>query len=597
MKRLFVNLMLVAVAAMTFASCSNEPLEVSQVENRNIRSFRATIANDQTRSGFVDKEEGATAYKSEWFGDEKLMVLVSNYDGSSYESTTTIDKEGKFNVDLTGVSDYDYFDIFAFSPAESWSMPGRYNLPTEQTPLANSVDPKAHLLSGFYAPYNNYEPIVTMKHMIGYGKMTINAGDFEIDHVVLKLTEHDPAFGNTNYTYTINADNVVNNTFWFAAEPMEVSQFTVTAYDAEGNMMSKSVDVVAAERKLNFKIGRVSTFSVSGLESTKMPTFTNAVWTNPDNVETKSIIFSSDEVGTLHLEFFGCNSDNYLDIRSYDFSGYGNIYSAHFTRHDGYQCHIKYGNVVVSLVDGEYYIEFNDLANADQSFTLTAIFKGEIENMALTDTRTRLPKPNVKATVDGIVITLSWDPVEGADEYLIQGVSSVEIMAPFSTTDTSVTIDAEWGTSYEFSVTAIALDTNLDYKSSDPCYVYTSIDYAPGQSIDNAFTFTNYSTYMNHGFPVMCLSGAENNAEFKLESGDQYGYPVGPWSLQSKEWNAVYYTCEYTIDGVEQELNLENSYTWLEGDNYNGFKVKYIYLETKDGKGLYYKYNGIMNYK
>ena len=76
MKRLFVNLMLVAVAAMTFASCSNEPLEVSKVENRNIRSFRATITNDQTRSGFVEKAEQDSVYKSEWFGDEKLMVLV-----------------------------------------------------------------------------------------------------------------------------------------------------------------------------------------------------------------------------------------------------------------------------------------------------------------------------------------------------------------------------------------------------------------------------------------------------------------------------------------------------------------------------------------
>jgi hypothetical protein len=101
---------------------------------------------------------------------------------------------------------------------------------------------------------------------------------------------------------------------------------------------------------------------------------------------------------------------------------------------------------------------------------------------------------------------------------------------------------------------------------------------------------------MDYGFSVMCLSGAENNAEFKLGSNVQFGYPVGPFSLQSAKWDA-YRLCEYTIDGVEQELNLEKSYTWLEGDNSNGFKVKYIYLETKDGKGLYYKYNGIMNYR
>ena len=77
MKNLFKNLMLVAVAAMAFTACSEDNNEVNNVERVTRYEFTAEIADD-TRSGFAEKEDGATAYKSEWAGNETLKIFVTD---------------------------------------------------------------------------------------------------------------------------------------------------------------------------------------------------------------------------------------------------------------------------------------------------------------------------------------------------------------------------------------------------------------------------------------------------------------------------------------------------------------------------------------
>jgi hypothetical protein len=107
-----------------------------------------------------------------------------------------------------------------------------------------------------------------MGHQVAYGKMTVNGVDFAIDHVVVNLKGTYYQNYERECTYTINADKVQNNVFWFTTETFEnVTEFTVTAYDAEGKAVTKTVDVAAADKTLAFNYGRVSTFSVSGLEA------------------------------------------------------------------------------------------------------------------------------------------------------------------------------------------------------------------------------------------------------------------------------------------------------------------------------------------
>ena len=242
--------MLVAVAAMAFTACTETNDEVNANVEKRVFKFVAGFADD-TRSGFLEKEEGAKAYKSAWDGTEWLKVYA---DGVAQDDVKIEDAEGHFSVELTGNPTH----INVYSPASAWDSTTEPTIPAEQTPSANSVDPAAHILKAEYVAVNS--GVVTMSHAVAYGKMTVNApSTFKISYVEVSFKGGD--------VYTIKADNVENNTFWFATKPAEVSEFTVKAYNADGKAVAKIVDVAAAGKTLKFNEGRVSTFSVSGLKA------------------------------------------------------------------------------------------------------------------------------------------------------------------------------------------------------------------------------------------------------------------------------------------------------------------------------------------
>ena len=259
MKNLFKKMMLVAVAAMAFTACSQDVNEVNKVEKVTRYEFTANIADD-TRSGFAEKEEGATAYKSEWHEGDQVKIFI---DGYNDPVVTDIDTEGKFELELTNAPETFFMTVCA--PANAWTGVYGWTVPTEQTPLANSVDPKAHILrSTENLIVSNGVASVQMSHFASYGKMTVNGVDFKINKVEVSF--------NGGTTYTINATNVQNNTFWFAiSENLTVSEFTVTAYGEGDSVVTKTVSMEGKEKPLAFSWGRVSTFSVSGLEAVVAP--------------------------------------------------------------------------------------------------------------------------------------------------------------------------------------------------------------------------------------------------------------------------------------------------------------------------------------
>ncbi len=144
----------------------------------------------------------------------------------------------------------------------------------------------------------------------------------------------------------------------------------------------------------------------------------------------------------------------------------------------------------------------------------------------------------------------------------------------------NIKVDAEFDKKYDI------------YVNLDNMYAWVEEQgVADGLTIETAYTFTTYSTYKDGGYPVMCLSGAENGAEFNLESNGTTKYPTGLQQLNSGAW----YTdlCQYKINGATQGVDLEKSTTYLVEEN-GGFTVEYIHIVTTDGNGLYYKYDGVM---
>ena len=130
---------------------------------------------------------------------------------------------------------------------------------------------------------------------------------------------------------------------------------------------------------------------------------------------------------------------------------------------------ICYGTVTVSVVNGEYHFVFENIGlNADNIYLPYAEFTGDIANITIPDTRTKLAAPTVNATADGKVINISWNEIVGADQYYI--FCYVGGLEAITTNETSVSIEAAYGTNYEFLIRAEALDSNPDYKSSEDTY-------------------------------------------------------------------------------------------------------------------------------
>ena len=544
MKNLFKSLMLVAVAAMAFTACSQDVNEVNKVEKVTRYEFVADFADD-TRSGFAEKEDGATAYKSEWFGDETIKVFVTDYNGYNAEVATSIDAEGKFELELTDAPES--FFVTVVSPAESWVSEYTANIPAEQTPLANSVDPKAHLLQAQAVPVSNGFAAISMAHMAAYGKMTVNGVDFEIDHVVIDLKGSFYGYDRA-LSYTINADNVENNTFWFATEPIDVAEFTVTAYDAEGNAVAKTVDVAAAGKTLSFNYGRVGTFSVSGLEAVAEKYDSTYAYVDTDYGYTdKIIMFEAEDGRGLRIDFYNVYENNCIVPGTYTFSDSVGMYPGwcyYYADVDGYYTSkLGDGQAVVSVEDGQYKIVFTNMAYQGVVYLEQFTFKGEIVGLDVPDPRAKLATPEVAYDVNEMVVTLSWSAIEGVEYYSVECDS--EAIENFTTTETSATITLPAYGSYNFYVTAKVADDNENYRSSDAATVMVVV------KDPNAWADYELTSVAISGDFVTMTDANDNRVTFFMNSADRIGNGIklGDYSFVYSETPGVgqfvVYVCAY----------------------------------------------------
>ena len=575
MKNLFKNLMLVAVAAMAFTACTETNDEVNAVSKITRYEFTANIADD-TRSGFAEKEEGATAYKSEWFGDETLKVFLSTNEGWSAETTASINAEGQFSFEVENAPES--FFMTVCSPAESWESQNSSTIPAVQNPLANSVDPKAHLLQAQNVTVSNgvATEAINMSHQKAYGKMTVKGVDFDIDHVVVDLK--GSFFGyDREFSYTINADNVENNTFWFATEPINVAELTVTAYDAEdnavANSVTKTVDMTDKEKPLAFSYGQVSTFSVSGLKEyvapvePEGPTFTSATVVSDWGPFDQVISFHSDELGTLEVEFYNSNvevlnTDNWLKEGEYSLvEGTRNsLWYANFNEKTVIDI-----TITVAWVGGKYHITFKNVGGYNyETFFESAVFVGSISGGTFEDpdSRTRLDGPVDTAQPSEVepAITFSWGAIDNAVGYELtfdgQTYTTKELSMTFS--------DLAYYKTYEASVVAVADSNSEMYRNSEAVVAKARTMKDPnGPEIDpNAFTSCKYVDDFDE-------EGWGRKYEFSNESG-------------AKLWLWVVQTAADQNTGAMAAGTYNYNNSWADSVSYPGFVVKRMFLPGSD---------------
>ena len=530
MKNLFKNLMLVAVAAMAFTACTETNDEVNAVVNKTRYEFTANIAED-TRSGFAEKEEGATAYKSEWHEGDQVKIFVDGYEAIVADVTT----EGKFTLELTDAPES--FFMTVVSPAESWASEYTATIPAVQTPLANSVDPKAHLLQAQALPVNNGVADINMQHMAAYGKMTVNGVAFAIDHVVVDLKGTFYGY-DRELSYTINATNVENNTFWFATEPIDVAEFTVTAYDAEGNAVTKTVDVAEAGKTMSFQYGRVGTFSVSGLEKAAEKFDSTYAYVYQDYGATdKEIMFVAEDGRGLRIDFYNVYENNCIVPGTYTFSGSGFMYpnwSYYYENvEDYYTSKLDGGQAVVSVEDGQYKIVFTNMALSGTVYVEKFTFKGQIEGLDVPDPRAKLATPELTYTNEDKVVTLSWNAIEGVEYYSVE--CDNDAIEDFTTTETSAIITLPEYGAYVFSVAAKVADNNENYRSSDAASVKVVV------KDPNAWADYELTSVTTSGSYVTMTDANDNRVTFFMNAADRIGNGIklGDYTFVASEDPAV----------------------------------------------------------
>ena len=379
MKNLFKNLMLVAVAAMAFTACSQDVNEVNKVEKKTVISGVLNIENDDTRSGFVGKNDAGDAYVSEWDGDEYIRLYFS--DGTS--KWTNIDADGNFEVEYYGES-VSGINFTVCSPDDMWINQDQYMIPQEQVPSANSVDPYAHILKSEATAIVDGVVSIAMYHAVAYGKMTVNVPEgFDIETV-------DVSF-NGGTTYTIYADYVENNTFWFATEPADVTEFTITAYAEDGSVLTKSVSNLA-EGDLRFVVGRVSTFSVSNLvapvqpEEPAAPAFTSAEVAYDDGAE-KYITFDCNNgaLQSLTIDIANAFAENNTMLREGTYTHDTFMQDGKIFASDSYYGYDRLCTIsmTVTYVPEGYYIVFENVREYYDEYILfeRATYTGAISGL------------------------------------------------------------------------------------------------------------------------------------------------------------------------------------------------------------------------
>ena len=307
MKKMFRNLMLVAVAAMASISCQKEADEVTTLPQDVVMTIIADM--DETRT-YIDEANSNV----KWSEGDQIKVLENSAVYRTSEAAT-IDASGKasfkvsFPADATSAS----FTYDAIFPADRFKEDDKdkinlekvkVEVPEAQNPTATSFDPAADILVAKHVVKNTQPTALSMqfKRLVALGKMTMKnfpSSASNINKVIFTANVEDAegkplAIAGRNYvnvetgdvveygyygatnTIILSYDNASPSTpIYFTCNPFELTagqSFTVKVVCSDYTYTRE----VVLNKNLKFSEGDLSTFSVDMSTATKEKSFTFA---------------------------------------------------------------------------------------------------------------------------------------------------------------------------------------------------------------------------------------------------------------------------------------------------------------------------------
>ena len=282
------NLMLIAVAAMGFASCQNEGIE--EVTRPQEVVMTITAEADETRTAIDETNKTV-----KWSAGDQLKVIENS---ATYRTTTAIniDGDGKatFTVAFPANTSATSFTYNAIFPATAVTEDDgdkinnakvKVTVKDQQMATATSFDPTADVLVSKHIETEAQPTELNMqfKRLVALGKMTLNnlPADAKIERVIFTATEGKGLAGR-NYvdatkgevsqycyygksnTLTISYDEPISTRdIYFTCNPFEMEAGETFKVKAVCGTKSYTREVeIPADRTLKFTEGDLSTFSV-----------------------------------------------------------------------------------------------------------------------------------------------------------------------------------------------------------------------------------------------------------------------------------------------------------------------------------------------
>ena len=285
MKKMFKNLMLVAVAAMAFVGCNNDLISVDTLKKPTVITFNASM-DDDTRTSMTD-ENSDGKYEVNWSaGDQVAFVVYGDNDsiieiqtatvaeaGASAELTVEFTSELAIGQRIVAYCNYNcgydgYWGTYYFyQPSHDY-----------QYPKQNDVE--KHYISAEYT-YNG-EAVAPLKfsHDYAYAKMVVEGLEEGIDRIEMTF--------NDTKTINLNCYDVTNNIYMFTCPAMEVNKInvevTTNKYDENYQPVCYTFNKELAAGKLTFNKGRIAKFTIKDWQSILASPYVQATEITPNSI-------------------------------------------------------------------------------------------------------------------------------------------------------------------------------------------------------------------------------------------------------------------------------------------------------------------------
>lgn len=570
MKNIY-RFVLVAVAAMGFVACSmeNEPV----VENKNeVHTISVVASFDATRSGFG--ELAGDSYKQVWDGTETIVWSIATNDLASdmdNVKNTSTGSSISFDISTAGIRDgvnVNGGKILLCTPMESAIVNNGVivaQVPSNQTPLANSCDPKAHVLTS-ETPYegdvkNLTSLTATFQHYSAYGRMTFTALPTFEEGATIK----DVVLNIGSYTYVLNPENVVDNVYWFGCTPTAaLTAMTVTIRTTDNYSYTKTLNLEGKD--FAFTKGELTQFKVNMSTADVIAPegddedepvltarkFTHVVYDDAEG----AFKFYNEEGDYVYVELYyqdiekvaPSETPNAIKPGEYTWRTEGwntglfritsaNIESIYYQEGAYFNADDYAPTMSVKMTeDGKYIIDFTfSVGYSNMGYRLDYEYSyAETEDELMPFPSPLATPENVVATVEDKKVTVTWDAVDNAETYFVwcdNGETK-------TVTDCEATFEnLEAGT---HKVTIKARTTNVEYTESAEGAVVFEIATSGGggESGDDTnatdpWTFSYTKSQVNFLNSILIFTGTTEANKDVIEIGPGVFMGTGTFTIAS----------------------------------------------------------------